>query len=263
VLEDYLRNFVNYDQNDWSQMLPLAEYAYNNSKASAHKLTTFFAHYGFHPQTEWMKEREAQNPRATMYTHGMKTVQENARTTLEQTREAMKKYYDRKARPQPDIETGDLVMLNAKNIKSKRPTRKFTPRLYDPFKVLEKKGNRAFKLDIPARWKIHQVFHVSLLEPYKVSDRPNREQSQREPEDVEGDLEWEVEKIVKSEIITYTRKVRRVNKEFKELRYFVKWARCSEDENTWEPAEGLGNAREEVEKIHRENPEMPGPNLDE
>jgi len=198
-----------------------------------------------------------------MYTHWMKTVQENARTTLEERREAIKKYYDRKATPELDIETGDLVMLNAKNIKSKRPTRKFTRQLYGSFKVLEKKGNRAFKLDIPARWNIHPVFHVSLLEPDKVSDRPNREQPPQEPEDVEGDLEWEVEKIVKSEIITYTRKVRRVNKEFKALRYFVKWAGCSEDENTWEPPEGLGNAREVFEKFHWENPEMPGPNLDE
>ena len=41
----------------------------------------------------------------------------------------------------------------------------------------------------------------------------------------------------------------------------VKWARCSEDENTWEPLEGLVNARESVEKFHRENPGMPGPNL--
>jgi len=198
-----------------------------------------------------------------MYTHWMKTVQQNARTTLKQTREAMKKYYDRKAMPQPDIETGDLEMLNPKNIKSKRPTRKFTRRLYGPFRVLEKKGNRAFKLDIPARWKIHPVFHVWLLEPYKVSDRPNREQPPGEQEDLEGNLEWEVERIVKSEIITYTRKVRRVHKEFKELRYVVKWAGCSEDERTWEPPEGLGNPREEVEKFHRENPEMPGPNLDE
>jgi len=49
-----------------------------------------------------------------MYTHWMKTVQENARTTLEQTREAMKKDYDRRRTPQPDIELGDLVMLNTK-----------------------------------------------------------------------------------------------------------------------------------------------------
>ena len=90
VLEGYLRNFVNYDQNDWYQLLPLAEYAYNNPKASAHMLTPFFANYGFHPQTPWMKERDVQNPGATMYTHWMQTVQNKARKTLEQTREAMK-----------------------------------------------------------------------------------------------------------------------------------------------------------------------------
>ena len=43
-----------------------------------------------------------------------------------------------------------------------------------------------------------------------------------------GDLEWEVECIVKSEIITYVRRRLRMQ----EIRYFVKWARCSEDENT-------------------------------
>jgi len=41
VLEGYVRKFVNYDQDDWYQMLPLAEYGYNNSKTSAHKLNPF------------------------------------------------------------------------------------------------------------------------------------------------------------------------------------------------------------------------------
>ena len=159
-----------------------------------------------------MKERDVQNPGATMYTHWMQTVQNKARKTLEQTRETMKIYYDQRATPQPDIDIGDLVMRNARNIRTKRPTKKLSPRLYGPFKVLEKRGNRAFTLDISPHWKIHPVFHGSLLEPYKVSDRPNREQPPREPEDVVGDMEWEVEKIVKSEIITYMRKVRRVDK---------------------------------------------------
>ena len=127
VLEGYVRNFVNYDQNDWNQLLPLAEYAYNSSKASAHKLTPFFANYGFHRQTEGMKERETQNPGASMYTHWMKTIQAKARTTLEQTREAMKKYYDQRATLQLEIDIGDLVMLNAKNTRTKRPTKKLTP----------------------------------------------------------------------------------------------------------------------------------------
>ena len=108
---------------------------------------------------------------------------------------------------QPKIEVGDLVMLNAKNIRTKRPSKKLSPKLYGPFKVLETKGNRAYKLEISPRWRIHPVFHVSLLEPYRTSNRPNREQPPLEPEDIEGDLEWEIERIVKSEIISYTQKV--------------------------------------------------------
>jgi len=124
-----------------------------------------------------------------MYTHRMKTVQQNARTTHEHMRQAMNRYYDRKGTPQPDIKTSNMVLLNTKNIKSKRPRRKFTPRLYSPFKVLEKKVNRVFKLDIPACWKSHPVFHVSLLEPYQMFYRPNRAQAPQEPDDIEGDLE--------------------------------------------------------------------------
>ena len=171
----------------------------------------------------------------------------------------MEKYYDRKATAQHNIEVGDLVMLNAKNIRTKRLSKKLSPKLHGPFKVLEKKGSRAYKLEISPRWKIHPVFHVSLLEPYRASNRPTREQPPRDPEEIEGDLEWEVERIVKSEIISYTRKVRGRNKAMKELPYFVKWKGCAEDENTCEPPEGMGNAQEEVERIHRESPEMPGP----
>ena len=62
-----------------------------------------------------------------------------------------------------------------------------------------------------------------------------------------------MERIVKSEIIIYVRRRRRML----EIRYFVKWAGCSEDENTWEPPESLEHAHELVEEFHRENPEMP------
>ena len=78
-----------------------------------------------------------------------------------------------------------------------------------------------------------------------------------EPEEIDGDLQWEVEKIVKSEKISYERRVRGRPRTFEEIRYFVKWKGCSEDENTWEPPEHLENARELVKDFHRGNPEMP------
>jgi len=119
VLEGYLRTFVNYDQKDWYQLLLLAEHAYNNSATNADKMTPFFANYGFHPQTEWMKEREAHNPGVTMYAHWMQDIHRQAKHTLKNTGELMKKYYDQNATEQPSFEVGDLVMLNTKNIRTK------------------------------------------------------------------------------------------------------------------------------------------------
>ena len=120
MLEGDIQTFVNYDQNEWYQLLPLAEHAYNNSATNAHKMTPFFANYGFHPQTEWMKETDAHNPGATMYAHWMQDIHRQVKETLENTRESMKKYYDRKATKQPSIEVGDLVILNAKNIRTEK-----------------------------------------------------------------------------------------------------------------------------------------------
>jgi len=74
---------------------------------------------------------------------------------------------------------------------------------------------------------------------------------------MDGDLEWEVKRIVRSEIIFYTGKVGGRDKRMRELRYFVKWKECSEDENTWEPPESLENAQELVEDFHQESPDMP------
>jgi len=70
VLGGYLRIFVNYDQDDWYHLLPLAEYAYNNAVTTAHDMTRFFANYGYHPQTKWLKEREAHNPAALIMPTG-------------------------------------------------------------------------------------------------------------------------------------------------------------------------------------------------
>jgi len=95
-----------------------------------------------------MKEREAHCPGATMDPHLMPDIHRQAKQTLENTRESMKKYYDRKAMEQPNIEVGDLVILNAKNIRTKRPSKKLSPKMYGSFKGLQKTGSRAYKLEI-------------------------------------------------------------------------------------------------------------------
>ena len=49
VLEQYLRAYTNYQQDNWSTLLPLAEFTYNNAPSATMGVSPFFANKGYHP----------------------------------------------------------------------------------------------------------------------------------------------------------------------------------------------------------------------
>jgi hypothetical protein len=72
-----------------------------------------------------------------------------------------------------DHAVGDQVLLSSKNmmLKHVERSRKLMPRWVGPFKVLQKVGNLVYRLERNPGWRIHPVFHVSLLEPYHSNGR--------------------------------------------------------------------------------------------
>ena len=101
TLEHYLRQYCNYEQNDWYEMLPLAEYSYNNSVTTVTQMSPFYANYGFHPRTTWPVEMESKNPASRHYAHWMTSVHELCRSNLEVTRERMGRYYNHSKKDAP------------------------------------------------------------------------------------------------------------------------------------------------------------------
>ena len=55
VLEGYLRHYTSFQQDDWAELLQLAEHAYNTATSESTKVSPFFANYGFNPETQWVK----------------------------------------------------------------------------------------------------------------------------------------------------------------------------------------------------------------
>jgi len=49
TLEQYLHIYCNYLQDNWSELLPLAEFAYNNALSATTSVSPFFANKGYHP----------------------------------------------------------------------------------------------------------------------------------------------------------------------------------------------------------------------
>ena len=91
-LEQYLRQYCNYKQDNWYDLLPLAQYAYNNSVTTATQMRPFFTNYGFHPRTNWPVEKESKNPASRNYAHWIESVHELCVKCLEETRKRMGKY---------------------------------------------------------------------------------------------------------------------------------------------------------------------------
>jgi transposase InsO family protein len=148
-VELYVRTFCNYEQDDWTDLLPMAEYAYNNSITQGTGLSLFNTNYGFHPRMNWPTAEEAKDPASDAYVHYIKSVHELCGKGLEKARERMAKYYDQHRQEAPAYTVGDLVMLSGQNISTRRPSKKFANKLHGPFEVVKILSRSAVRLSFP------------------------------------------------------------------------------------------------------------------
>ena len=62
---------------------------------------------------------------------------------------------------------GDKVWLSSRNFQWKAGSRKLAPKWLGPFPVQEVLGPVSYKLELPHDWRMHPVFHASLLKPFE------------------------------------------------------------------------------------------------
>jgi hypothetical protein len=106
------------------------------------------------------------------------------------------------------------VWLEATNLKlPSNLTLKLAPRQYRPFEVVAQISKVAYKLSLPSHWKIHNVFHTSLLTPYRKTYQHGPNFLEPPPDIIEGEPEWEVERILRE----------RTYGHWKKKQYLVHW----------------------------------------
>ena len=94
--------------------------------------------------------------------------------------------------------------------------------------------------------RIHNVFNITLLSPYLPDQIEGRSQSPPPPVIVEEEEEYEVSQILDSGRVRG------------KLHFLVRWKGYSPSEDSWEPAESLEHAQEEVSAFYRQHPEAVG-----
>ncbi|KAJ1572199.1 hypothetical protein NDA15_007090 [Ustilago hordei] len=191
VIEQYLRMYCNYEQNDWADLLDTAAFIYNN-----------------------------------MY---LMDGKERCKYLQEQIREAQQRSVDQYNRKHKDIEfkVGDMVYINCRNWKTQRPTPKLDTQFAGPYPVQEQVGRRAYRITLPANLRVHDVFHVSMLEPARTSSLPQRAEQPTIPSLPDEDLDFEVKALIDKRSHNGT------------TEYKVLWRGYSEEAASWEPVENL------------------------
>lgn len=247
VLEQYLRCFVNYNQDNWTELLPLAEFSYNNAKHSATQFSPFFSIYGYHPNEDPLAVQTSINckvPAVVNRFKRLKEVHQQIKLHLLAAQEQAKKYANNSRIPH-QFKVNDRVWLLSKNVSTSRPTSKLDYKRLGPYKIVKQINPVAFQLQLPRTVRLHPVFHVALLEPYHESKIPNRQNPPPPPININDSDEFEVSEVLDSRIKNG------------KLEYLVDWKGYTPDEQSWEPAENLDNCQDLVKQFHIKYPNKP------
>jgi hypothetical protein len=254
VLEQYLRCYTSYRQDDWSHLLPLAEFSYNNSKHSATGLTPFIALRGYHPKFDPAIPSTAQVPRAELYVKNITGLHTWLREQLSRTQTLYQDYSNRHRGPSPCFSAGDLVWLSTLNIPSARPCSKLSSRNVGPFPIKRVLGPVTVELELPSTMRIHPIFHVSLISPHVANTIPHRVQRPLHPVFVDNNPSLTPHYLVNA--ILDSRYYR------SKLQYLIDWKGYAPADRSWEPAEVIvHDVPSLVTEFHRDHPELPGPAL--
>ncbi len=138
---------------------------------------------------------------------------------------------------------GTQVWLEGTHLHLPYQATKLAPKRYGPFEITKEISPVAYQLHLPISWNIHNVFHASLLSPYREMTAHGPNYSRLPPDLIEGEEEYEVKKIVNH----------RRSGQSQTLQYLIKWKGYPEADNTWEPADQV-HALELVKAYHQQNP---------
>jgi hypothetical protein len=112
LLEQYLRCTINYHQDDWVELLPLAEFTYNNTKHASTHHTPFFANCGQHPKFDTFHiENDISNPSVEDFATQLQILHEEITSYLEESQQIYKINADEQQKEPPSFKVGDKVWL--------------------------------------------------------------------------------------------------------------------------------------------------------
>src|SRR6266403_1127371 len=219
-VEQYLRLIMSMDPKGWTNWLTLATAVHNNWTNITTGLSPNQILLGYNPILNLEEPLGTTNALIETRSEIMDQNRRNAIWVLN-------KSSDQNSPPPSQYKLGQQVWLDTTHLKLPHQKAKLTPKRLGPFKITKEISPVAYQLALPVNWRIHNVFHASLLTPYHETAAHGPNFTRPPPDLIDGEEEYEVERIV-------------AHRQFgrsKRLQYLIKWKGYPESDNTWEPAD--------------------------
>jgi len=243
-VEQFLRHWSNTQQDNWADLLPIAQFMHNSWPNATTKNSPFKLLMGSEPRTTW-EEKRTTVPAVDDRLQDIQRARSKAQDCIRHAQRLMAERGKTKFTPYAQ---GSLVWLEGVNLRTHYPTSKLAPKRYGPFPIKKVLSDVSYKLELPAQWKIHPVIHANLLTPYKETALHGPNFTRPPPDLIDGEEEYEAEEV---------QKVRRQGRGRK-LHYLIKWKGFPTSDSTWEPVEHLKHAPELIANFYRQYPNEEG-----
>jgi len=113
TLEQYLHVYCNYQQNNWSKLLPLTEFAYNNTLSTTTSVFSFFANKRYHPNITVHSKCDISSFWACNFAVDLNELQSTLKAEISMAQQCYQKSTDMQHSPASDFKVGDKVFVKA------------------------------------------------------------------------------------------------------------------------------------------------------
>ena len=169
-LEQYLRMYIYYRQNNWLEWLTTVKFTFNNKVHTVTNLSPFKVNYEQELRVCFEIRKKGKYVKAEKFVKEMEGIHKETKAALKKSQEEIKKYVDRNKKQVVEYKVGDRVLLSMKDLMwqmRNRETKKLIEKFVGPYRIRKIILENVVELDLPVLMKIHLVVNISRIAIYQ------------------------------------------------------------------------------------------------
>ena len=154
-LKQYLRKYANHQQDNWPELVPLAEYIYNTTKTRETDFTPYQMVYG---KTLTIHAALREPSQAAI-----DKIRKVAYKNLLYSQVLLQEHGNKRRKPATELRPGNKAYVQKRGARKDRPSASLDDKYWGPFLVKRKVGQSSYKVELSSQTQIHPVFNSNVL----------------------------------------------------------------------------------------------------